>query len=212
MSYVVRRDSGLYGYERALGRAGFSRVAGADEAGRGACAGPLVAAACILGGRPIEGLDDSKKLTPNARARLYEVIVKRAVAWSVVRVDPAECDALGMHVANLEALRRAVWRLEAEPDFVLTDGFPVDGFGCPTLAMWKGDAVAASVAAASVLAKVTRDRIMDAYHSDYPEYHFDVHKGYCTRLHQDTLDRLGPCAIHRLKWDNVARTIRLEGL
>lgn len=212
MSFVIRKDAGLYGYERALGRAGFVAVAGADEAGRGACAGPLVAGACILGGRPIPGLDDSKKLTASARERVYEAIVGRAVAWSVVRVEPAECDALGMHVANLEALRRAVFRLAVPPDFVLTDGFPVDGLGRPSLAMWKGDAVAASVAAASVLAKVTRDRIMLAYHDDFPDYRFDIHKGYCTRLHQDALDGLGPCPVHRLKWDNVARTVRLEQL
>lgn len=212
MSFVVRRDSGLYGYERALGRAGFVRVAGADEAGRGACAGPLVAGACILPTKPIEGLDDSKKLTPAARERLYDVIVAKAEAWAVVRIEPAECDQLGMHVANLEALRRAVFRLGTEPDFVLTDGFPVDGFGAPSLAMWKGDAVAASVSAASILAKVTRDRIMAGYHEQFPEYRFDIHKGYCTRLHQDALDERGPCGIHRMKWDNVARTVRLGGL
>lgn len=212
MAFVVRRDSGLYGYERALGRAGFVRIAGSDEAGRGACAGPLVAAACLLPARPIDGLDDSKKLTEAARERLYDEILRRAVSWSVVRVEPHECDALGMHVANLEALRRAVWRLEVEPDFVLTDGFPVDGLGCPSLAMWKGDAVAASVAAASIIAKVTRDRIMRQYHELYPDYRFDVHKGYCTQLHQGVLDAHGPCAIHRLKWDNVARTVKLEAL
>ena len=135
MSLVVRRDAGLYGYERALGRAGFGLVAGVDEAGRGACAGPLVAAAVILPPRPIEGLADSKKLTPARRDRLYPEIVAKAVAWSVVRVEPDECDALGMHVADLESLRRAVARLETRPDFVLTDGFPVDGLGAPSLAM-----------------------------------------------------------------------------
>lgn len=209
MAFVIRSDAGLYGYERALGRAGFRAVAGADEAGRGACAGPLVAAAVVLGPRPLPGLADSKKLTPAARERLYPVIVAKAVAWSVVRVEPAECDALGMHVANLEALRRAVALLDVRPDFVLTDGFAVDGLGAPSLAMWKGDAVAASVAAASVVAKVTRDRIMTAYVADHPQYAFDVHKGYCTREHQAELDRLGPCPIHRMKWDNVARTTTL---
>lgn len=209
MAYLVRRDAGLYGYERALGRAGFVRVAGADEAGRGACAGPLVAGACILPARAIPGLDDSKKLSAAARERMYDVIVERAVAWAVVRVEPAECDTLGMHVANLEALRRAVARLDVEPDFVLTDGFGVDGLGRPSLAMWKGDAVAASVSAASILAKVTRDRIMADYHGQFPEYRFDIHKGYCTRVHQDILDERGPCGIHRMKWDNVARTVRV---
>ena len=148
MAFVIRRDAGLYGYERALARAGFTAVAGADEAGRGACAGPLVAAAVVLPPRPLEGLNDSKKLTAKARERLYDLITAKALAWAAVRIEPAECDTLGMHVANLEALRRAVARLEARPDFVLTDGFPVDGFGVPTLAMWKGDAVAASVSAA----------------------------------------------------------------
>lgn len=210
MGFVVRRGSGLYAYEQALGRAGFARVAGADEAGRGACAGPLVAASVILPRARLDGLDDSKKLTPAARARLYDLIVARAVAWAVVRIEPAECDDLGMHVANLAALRRAVALLDVRPDFVLTDGFPVDGLGAPSLAMWKGDAVAASVAAASILAKVTRDRIMADYAADYPDYHFEVHKGYCTPLHQGVLDERGPCGIHRLKWDNVARTVRLE--
>lgn len=210
MAFVVRRDAGLYGYERALGRAGFGRVAGADEAGRGACAGPLVAASVILPSRPLAGLNDSKKLTPRTRERLYEVITARAVAWAVVRIEPDECDDLGMHVANLEALRRAVALLEVRPDFVLTDGFGVDGLGVPSLAMWKGDAVAASVAAASIVAKVTRDRIMTSYAADHPGYAFDVHKGYCTAEHQAELEALGPCAIHRMKWENVRRTIRLE--
>ena len=209
MAFVIRRDAGLYGYERALARAGFRAVAGADEAGRGACAGPLVAASVVLPARPIAGLNDSKKLTARSRERLHDVILAKALAWSVVRVEPRECDALGMHVANIEALRRAVARLETRPDFVITDGFPVDGFGVPTLAMWKGDAVAASVSAASIIAKVTRDRIMTAYAADHPGYAFDVHKGYCTRDHQDELDALGPCPIHRMKWDNVARTVRL---
>lgn len=209
MAFVIRRDAGLYGYERALARAGFRAVAGADEAGRGACAGPLVAASVVLPARPIAGLNDSKKLTARSRERLHDVILAKALAWSVVRVEPHECDALGMHVANIEALRRAVARLETRPDFVITDGFPVDGFGVPTLAMWKGDAVAASVSAASIIAKVTRDRIMTAYAADHPGYAFDVHKGYCTRDHQDELDALGPCPIHRMKWDNVARTVRL---
>ncbi len=209
MRLIVRADSGLYGYERALARAGFTRVAGADEAGRGACAGPLVAAAVVLPPRPIEGLADSKKLTPAARERLYDVIVRRARAWAVVAVEPAECDRLGMHVANVAALRRAVCRLDVAPDFVLTDGFPVDGLPAPSLAMWKGDAVAASVSAASIVAKVTRDRIMTDLHDRWPGYRFDVHKGYCTAEHQALLDAHGPCAAHRLTWDNVRRTTRL---
>lgn len=145
MAIVVRRDAGLYGYERALRRAGFDLIAGADEAGRGACAGPLVAASVILGRTPgaqIAGLRDSKLLTPAQRERCYAEILAKAVAWSVVLIEPGECDRLGMHVANIQALRRAVCRLDVGPDFVLTDGFGVDGLGVPSLAVWKGDAVA----------------------------------------------------------------------
>lgn len=200
MASVVRRDAGIYGYERSLRRAGFGLVAGTDEAGRGACAGPLVAAAVIL--RPtdagrIEGLADSKLLTPRQRERLYDVILSRALTWSVVSLEPADCDRLGMHVANLTALRRAVMRLAPVPDFVLSDGFAVDGLAVPNLGIWKGDQVAACVAAASVLAKVTRDRRMAVWHETYPTYGFDVHKGYCTADHQECLDTHGPCAIHR---------------
>ncbi|MEN0070926.1 MAG: ribonuclease HII [Propionicimonas sp.] len=203
---MVRRDSGLYGYERSLRRGGFDLVAGTDEAGRGACAGPLVAAAVIL--RPstrIEGLADSKLLTPRRRERVYAEVVARALAWTVVSLDPGECDTLGMHVANLAALRRAVMRLAVPPDFVLSDGFAVDGLGLPNLGVWKGDQVAACVAAASVVAKVTRDQMMVRAHDSYPEYAFDIHKGYCTGLHQERLDRHGPSPIHRWCFDNVRR-------
>ena len=201
---LVKRTSGIYGYERALKRAGFDPVAGADEAGRGACAGPLVAAATILSdakSRQIEGLKDSKLLTALQRERLYAEITRKAVAWSVVGIEPGECDALGMHVANVMALRMALLRLEVAPTYVLTDGFPVDGLGTPGLAVWKGDRVAACVAAASIIAKVTRDRIMAELDEAYPEYEFKVHKGYCTPLHQEKLDAHGlghpPDAVHQ---------------
>jgi ribonuclease HII len=203
---TVRCDAGLYGYERALARVGLSPVAGVDEAGRGACAGPLVAGAAILSegmsGR-IPGLADSKLLTPKARDRCYDLIVRRAVAWSVVVIPSAECDELGMHVANVEALRRALARLDVRPSYVLTDGFPVDGLETPGLAMWKGDRVAGCIAAASVIAKVTRDRIMSALHDRFPAYDFAIHKGYCTKEHQDALDRFGPCVEHRRRFVNV---------
>jgi ribonuclease HII len=171
----------------------------------------LVAAAVIL--RPtdagrIEGLADSKLLTPRQRERLYDVILSRALTWSVVSLEPADCDRLGMHVANLTALRRAVMRLAPVPDFVLSDGFAVDGLAVPNLGIWKGDQVAACVAAASVLAKVTRDRRMAVWHETYPTYGFDVHKGYCTADHQERLDTHGPCAIHRWCFENVRRAAR----
>jgi ribonuclease HII len=205
----VRRDSGPYGYERALKRAGLDPVAGADEAGRGACAGPLVAGAAVLSdtkSRQIPGLRDSKLLTAAQRERCYEQILDKALAWSVVAVEPAECDRLGMHRADLAALRRALLRLEITPAYVLSDGFSVDGLGVPGLSIWKGDQVAACVSAASVIAKVTRDRIMAEVDAQYPEYRFGEHKGYCTALHQRRLDRFGPCPVHRMRFENVVRS------
>jgi ribonuclease HII len=205
---TVRRDAGLYGYERALRRAGIDLVAGVDEAGRGACAGPLVAGAAIL--KPgkageIPGLADSKLLTEKARERCYTQVVRRALAWSVVVIESDECDRLGMHVANVEALRRAVALLDVSASYVLTDGFPVDGLGRPGLAMWKGDRVAACISAASVLAKVTRDRIMVALDRDHPAYDFKTHKGYCTEAHDAALFQHGPCPEHRMRFVNVRR-------
>ncbi|MFT4008521.1 MAG: ribonuclease HII [Nocardioidaceae bacterium] len=205
---TVRRNAGLYGYERALRRAGLAPIAGVDEAGRGACAGPLVAAAAILpeGSRGVvPGLADSKLLTEKARERCYDQVVRRAVAWSVVVVSHGECDRLGMHVANVQALRRALARLDTRPAYVLTDGFPVDGLDVPGLAVWKGDRVAACIAAASVLAKVTRDRIMTELHDRYPAYDFATHKGYITSSHSAALDEHGPCEIHRRRFVNVRR-------
>lgn len=205
----VRRDSGLYGYERALKRAGFAPVAGADEAGRGACAGPLVGAAAILSdakSRQIPGLADSKLLTPTQRQSCYHHITQKALGWAVVALEPDECDRLGMHVANLEVLRRALLRLDPAPSYVLTDGFGVDGLGVPGLSIWKGDRVAACVSAASVIAKVTRDQMMADLDDVYPGYGFAEHKGYCTMQHQRHLDRLGPSPTHRMRFENVVRT------
>ncbi|GAB3361994.1 ribonuclease HII [Modestobacter lapidis] len=203
----------LWSMEGAIRRRGFSAIAGADEAGRGACAGPLVAAACVLPpgrrGR-VPGLADSKLLTPASRERVYAEIVDRAVAWSVIAIPVPDLDERGMHVTNIEALRRAVSVLDPGPHYVLTDGFPVSGLVQPTLAVWKGDRVAACVAAASVLAKVTRDRIMLDLHERFPEYGFDVHKGYITDVHSAALDRHGPCSEHRMRFVNVARASALR--
>ncbi|GAA3536557.1 ribonuclease HII [Nocardioides daeguensis] len=212
---TVRRDAGLYGYERALRRHGFEPVAGVDEAGRGACAGPLVAGAAILpAGRAgiIPGLADSKLLTAAARERCYDQVVRRALAWSVVVISHDECDRLGMHVANVEALRRAVAKLDLPASYVLTDGFPVDGLGVPGLAVWKGDRVAACVAAASVLAKVTRDRIMVDLDEQWPAYDFKTHKGYITATHTAALEEHGPSPVHRMRFVNVRRAAGLEPL
>ena len=199
---TIRRDAGLYGYERALVRLGLHPVAGVDEAGRGACAGPLVAAAVVLECQ-IAGLADSKLLTEKRREVCFDLIMQRAIDVSVVIVSAAECDHMGLHVANIAALRRALARLSVRPGYILTDGFPVDGLGVPGLAVWKGDRVAASIAAASVIAKVTRDRIMVRMHDDFPAYDFATHKGYSTPVHQDALRLHGPCDEHRKTYVNV---------
>jgi ribonuclease HII len=204
---IVRRDSGMYTLERTLRRRGFERVAGADEAGRGACAGPLVVAAAILPAGPrgeVPGLADSKLLTPAARERVYDEVIKRAEAYSVVVVPATEVDARGLHRSNIDAMRRALEQLSVRPDYMLTDGFGVAGLGLPGLAVWKGDRVAACIAAASVLAKVTRDRIMTALHETYPCYDFAQHKGYVTAAHAEALALHGPCPEHRMSYANVA--------
>lgn len=211
---IVRRDAGLWAYEAALRRKGFGAVAGADEAGRGACAGPLVVAACVLpDGRQgrVPGLADSKLLTAEARERVYAEVLARAACWSVVAIEAPDVDARGLHVANVEGMRRALAMLAPVPSYALTDGFPVAGLGVPGLAMWKGDRVAACIAAASVLAKVTRDRRMVELHERFPAYDFARHKGYCTPEHAAALDRHGPCAEHRRSYVNVARSVRHNG-
>ncbi|WP_083665948.1 ribonuclease HII [Saccharomonospora sp. CUA-673] len=191
----------------ALDRRGLGPVAGVDEAGRGACAGPLVVAACVL--RPgdaarLPELTDSKLLTAAARERVYERVVRRALDYSVVIAEPAEIDACGIHVTNIEGMRRAVSGLAAAPGYVLIDGFGVPGMPAPSVPVIKGDRAVACVAAASVLAKVTRDRIMAELHGEYPEYGFDVHKGYTTGVHGQALFEHGPSPVHRWSYTNVA--------
>jgi ribonuclease HII len=203
---VVRGENGLWAFERVLQRSGFPHVAGADEAGRGACAGPLVVAAVVLpqGRRgEVPGLADSKLLSEPAREAAYDEVVTRALAWSVVVVPPSEVDRCGLHVMNVRAMRQAVLRLDPSPSYVLTDGFPIGGMPAPALAVWKGDRVAACVAAASVIAKVTRDRMMRELHSSWPEYDFARHKGYATPEHSAALREHGPCPEHRFSYVNV---------
>ena len=203
---VVRTEHGLWALERVLQNHGFPHVAGADEAGRGACAGPLVVAAVVLpAGRrgEVPGLADSKLLTERAREEVYAEVVRRALAWEVVVVPPRVVDQQGLHVMNVRAMRQAVWRLPVAPSYVLTDGFPITGLPAPALSVWKGDRVAACVAAASVVAKVTRDRLMTELDAAYPGYDFARHKGYSTPEHTAALQSLGPCPEHRFSYVNV---------
>jgi ribonuclease HII len=210
---VVRTEHGLWAFERVLQNHGFPHVAGADEAGRGACAGPLVVAAVVLpqGRRgEVPGLADSKLLTEKAREAAYDEVVRRALAWSVVVVPPQEVDRQGLHVMNVRAMRQAVWRLPVCPSYVLTDGFPISGLPAPALAVWKGDRVAACVAAASVVAKVTRDRMMAELDSVFPAYGFATHKGYSTPEHSAALQEHGPCPEHRFSYVNVRAANHVE--
>ena len=211
--YTPRRDGGLGAYETVLARAGFAPVAGIDEAGRGACAGPLVVAAVVLdpaGVRRLPGLADSKLLTPQAREEAYAEVLRRAIDWHVVVFGPDQIDAAGLHVCNISGMRRAFAGLRAVPGYVLTDGFPVRGLGVPGLAVWKGDRVTASVAAASVVAKVSRDRMMRDLHERYPLYGFDRHKGYVTDEHVRALAEHGPSPVHRYSFVNVNRVAGLR--
>jgi ribonuclease HII len=200
----LRRDSDLYALEAALLRRGLGPVAGADEAGRGACAGPLVVAAVSLPpSARLEELNDSKLLTEAARERVYERLQRSGAAMSVVMYGPGEIDRRGIAVCNLEGMRVAVARLPRRPGYVLTDGFPVPGLP-GSLGVVKGDRTAACVAAAGVVAKVTRDRLMHELDRRFPEYGFADHKGYSTVSHEAAMRRWGPCEEHRLSFANVA--------
>ena len=213
-SFTPRRDAGLAAYENVLARAGLAPVAGIDEAGRGACAGPLVVAAVVLEAASIKrlpGLADSKLLTPAAREEAYEAVVSRALDWHVTTIPHTEIDAMGLHVCNVEGMRRAFAGLRERPAYVLTDGFPVQGLGAPALAMWKGDRVTASVAAASIVAKVTRDRMMRELDERYPVYGFCRHKGYATDEHLRALAVHGASPVHRRSFRCVPARVTGSG-
>jgi ribonuclease HII len=209
--HTPRRNAGLAAYENALARAGLAPVAGVDEAGRGACAGPLVIAAVVLDNatiRRMPGLADSKLLTPEEREDAYRDIMRWALDWNALIIGAQEVDARGLHVSNVAGMRRALAGLRQRPGYVLTDGFPVRGLAVPALAVWKGDQVTASVAAASIVAKVTRDRLMVELDGSYPCYGFARHKGYSTPEHMAALCAWGPCPEHRYSYTNVLQANR----
>lgn len=190
--------------------AGITPLAGVDEAGRGACAGPLVIASVILHDPFAEDLvavRDSKDVSEKERENLYELLVEKAVSISTIIVPPADVDARGVHAANLDGMRRAVQGLSITPAYVLTDGYAIDGLGIANLAVWKGDQVAHCISAASIIAKVTRDRIMRELDEDFPQYGFAKHKGYITAAHTKALNAHGPCIEHRRSFSNIAALI-----
>ena len=196
--------------EALLVNAGISPIAGVDEAGRGACAGPLVIASVVLNdpfAPELAVVRDSKEIAENKRDAVFDLIHQVAASVSVVIVPASEVDSRGVHAANLDGMRRAVQGLSVEPAYVLTDGYAIEGLGVPNLAVWKGDQVVVSISAASVIAKVTRDRIMREMDLEFPQYGFAGHKGYITAAHTKALTEHGPCAQHRQSFANVAALI-----
>ena len=196
--------------EQSLIDAGLSPIAGVDEAGRGACAGPLVIASVILkdlNSPKLASLRDSKELTEKQREALFPIIYEEAISVSVIKVYPEDIDKRGVHAANLDGMRRAVQGLSIAPNYVLTDGYAIEGMVIPSLAIWKGDQVAPSISAASVIAKVIRDRIMIEMDAQYPGYGLAKHKGYITAAHTKALESLGVTEIHRKSYANIAKLL-----
>jgi len=189
-------------FERDLIASGFKLIAGVDEAGRGPLAGPIVAAAVQLS-HVLPGLNDSKQLSAVQRETLYAELTSGEHHVGVATIGPDYIDRYGIQGANYAAMARAVEALEPRPDFLLVDGFEIRGCPLPQKSIIKGDARSASIAAASIIAKVVRDRMMDEYDAQYPGYGFAANKGYGTREHLDALERLGPCPIHRKSFSPV---------
>ncbi len=185
-------------YEHRLWRKGFSLIAGVDEAGRGALAGPLVAAAVILPqGIYLPGLRECKQLSLQQREELHRIITRSAVNWNVATLDPEQIDTMGLQKANLFLLSHAALGLSVRPHYILSDTFSLINLKEPHLSLISGDKVSISIAAASIVAKVTRDHLMREYHKKFPLYGFDHNKGYGTKEHLQALERFGPCPIHR---------------
>jgi ribonuclease HII len=193
--------------EEMLRDAGITPIAGVDEAGRGPCAGPLVIASVILDD-PFAGIwseiRDSKEISEKKREFLFDVVMENAAAVSVIEVSTEDIDLRGVHAANLDGMRRAVNGLAITPAYVLTDGYAIEGLAIPNVAVWKGDQVVTAISAASIIAKVTRDRIMREMDAIYPGYGFAGHKGYITAAHTAAIKELGVTPIHRKSFSNIA--------
>ena len=186
---------------------GYRLIAGVDEAGRGAWAGPIVAGAVVFTDHNILGLRDSKKLSPAQREKLYEKIISSAVCWNAGIVTRDEIDQIGIGPANKLVLERAVAGLKPAPDVVLIDAFKIDST-CPTESIIKGDAKVNTIAAASIIAKVTRDRLLVEAHKNFPAYGFDQHKGYGTESHRQAINEFGTCPLHRISFEPMKSMIK----
>jgi len=193
--------------EQTLLKAGIKNIAGVDEAGRGPCAGPLVLASVILKdplSKALKEVRDSKELSEAKREELFDVVIDNSLAYSIIEVSVDEIDTIGLHKCNIEGMRRAINALEVTPDYVLTDGYPIPGLTTPNLAVWKGDQVAISISAASIMAKVYRDRIMIKLDKEFPKYGLANHKGYITASHTAAIKEFGVLPIHRKSFANIA--------
>lgn len=193
--------------ESQLLQSGIKNIAGVDEAGRGPCAGPLIIAAVILNdplAKSLGGVKDSKQLSADQRDDLFELIKANSLAYSIIEISVEEIDSRGLHKCNIEGMRRAVQALDTKADYVLTDGYSIPGLSTPNLAVWKGDQVAITISAASILAKVHRDRIMIELDKKYPMYGLANHKGYITASHTAAIKEFGVLPIHRKSFANIA--------
>jgi ribonuclease HII len=197
--------------ESLLIEAGITPLAGVDEAGRGACAGPLVIASVVLAdpfAPELAKVRDSKDVSESEREKLFDVVTAAALSISVITVPAAEVDSRGVHAANLDGMRRAVQGLSVTPNYVLTDGYAIEGLAIPNVAVWKGDQVVTCISAASIIAKVTRDRAMRELDLEFPNYGFAKHKGYITKAHTEALQEHGPCIEHRRSFANITALLQ----
>lgn len=196
----------LYEFEEKLYDDGYHQICGVDEAGRGPLAGPVVVAACIL--PPflrIEGINDSKQLSAKKRSELFKIIIKNAIDYKIVFISEKDVDELNIYQATKKGMLEAIHGLSIQPDYVLIDAMPLSELQIPHDSIIHGDARCASVAAASILAKVTRDEYMEKMDIKYPNYGFKKHKGYGTKAHMEALEKYGPCEIHRKTFAPVSK-------
>lgn len=204
-----RRVAQMYAYEHQAAAEGYDWVAGVDEAGRGPLAGPVAAAAVIL---PhdlyLPKINDSKKLSAKIREELFKEIQDKAIAVGTALVDAQTIDRVNIYQATINGMYESIFMLKPEPGKVLIDAVQLDNLPMASESIIKGDAKSASIAAASIIAKVTRDRLMDAYDKQYPEYGFAQHKGYGTAQHIEALKKYGPCPIHRVSFEPVRSLVR----
>lgn len=209
---MVYQERNLFAYEDMARLKGYRNLAGVDEAGRGPLAGPVVAAACIIPqGLIIDGVDDSKSIAPLQRERVFQRLTTHPdIQYAVGCIEAQDIDEINILQATFKAMQRAIEGLPSVPDFILVDGSLLPSWKYPSLAVIKGDALSHSIAAASIIAKETRDRLMETYDMQYPGYAFAKHKGYGTKKHLEAINELGPCQIHRKSFEPIKSLLHLD--